>query len=49
MRNVEAKWGDIYVGPFVSSLPTKETKQRLEVCCCVNYWYEEGGLREICL
>lgn len=44
MRNLAAKWGNIYVGRFASSLPTNETRQRLEVCCCVSisYWYKEG-------
>ena len=34
----------IYVGRFTSSLPTEETKQRLELCCWVSirYWYKVG-------
>lgn len=44
MRNIAAKWGNIYVGHFAGSLPTNDTKQRLEVCGCVSisYWCKEG-------
>lgn len=47
-ENFHSQWDVIYVGLFVSFLPTKETKHKLEECClCViviNCWYREQVL-----